>query len=340
MVIPINGSHLSVGNLGLNPKIDNTKVYRLKFDGNKILFCSDGDANSEYSEATPDARGLMSASDKSKLDKIQNFYKLTIDTSEWDGVGSMPSVTARVDDMNKFAGINYGDRIRICSSEDFERYGYAFNPNKIAHTIVVNIGETPYTLRCVNPSDFNNNSLIGAGFSDFQLGDDDYSIYNVLYKFGGYIDAIIVDWDINVSNGYLYVPIYNSHRGYVSRASKKADTADTANYANYSNVVFAICNDAVGSSTKAASVIGNTNFQLVTGAVAYVRFTNSNTSATIILNVGNTGSKYVRYGGSACNNKNTYYPSWSDGDMVPFVYDGSHWNIVAPTITKKTNPNI
>lgn len=176
--------------------------------------------------ATTSADGFMSAEDKTKLDKVQNYYKLTIDTSSWDGVGSLNNVTTLADDVD--IHIKFGDRIRICSSEDFENLGYTSNPYKNLSTITVKIGEISYRLRCVNVNyddfDVQSSPMAGAGFNNFQLGDDDYNTYNVLYKFGGYIDAIIVGFDVNVSNGYLYVPIYNSHMGYISKISQSSKT--------------------------------------------------------------------------------------------------------------------
>lgn len=178
--------------------------------------------------ATASAAGFMSAEDKTKLDRVHDYHKLTIDTSSWDGVGSIPDTTALVDDVDKFANIKFGDRIRICSSEDFENSGYGFNPFKNLSKIIVAAGEFSYKLRCLkSDDDVQTSSMTGAGLDDFQLGSDSYDNYNLLYKYGGYIDAIIIGWDSTDTSGdwaYLYAPIYNSHKGYISKISQSSKT--------------------------------------------------------------------------------------------------------------------
>lgn len=147
-----------------------------------------------------------------------------------------------------------------------------------------------------------------------------------------YLDIIMYTIDDNTKYGYITgysVPYANQ--------ANNATSATSADYASYSNVVYATSATSAGTSSKVATISGNTNFKLVTGAVAYVRFTYANTSPTLSLNVGSTGAKTIRYRSSVYNTQTAQYPSWTAGDTVQFVYTGTYWDIVAPTITMKTS---
>lgn len=75
------------------------------------------------------------------------------------------------------------------------------------------------------------------------------------------------------------------------------------------------------SSTAAATtakVATRSGFILATGVHIAVKFTNANTAANPSLNVNNTGAKPIYQSG-------TVGASWSAGEVVEFVYDGTNW---------------
>lgn len=79
------------------------------------------------------------------------------------------------------------------------------------------------------------------------------------------------------------------------------------------------------SSTGSTLTATCTGFVLSTGAFLALQMTaaNSDTSAAKTLNVNSTGAKTVYADGAATSTSNTL--TWYNGEIVNFVYDGSHW---------------
>ena len=85
-------------------------------------------------------------------------------------------------------------------------------------------------------------------------------------------------------------------------------------------VAIATCSTSAGTQAKTVSV---TNFRLVTGALCYVKFSNTNTASSPTLNVSSTGAKTIRYKNASVA------PNMIKANVVyEFSYDGSYWNIV------------
>ena len=88
---------------------------------------------------------------------------------------------------------------------------------------------------------------------------------------------------------------------------------------------YGTCSTAVGTAAKTVAITG---FSLVTGAVAYVKFTNGNTANDPTLNINSTGAKniYTQHGfrlGTASS-----YPDFLVANKVyQFVYDGTNYII-------------
>lgn len=80
--------------------------------------------------------------------------------------------------------------------------------------------------------------------------------------------------------------------------------------------------NSYGTSSTAASTIAKvatrSGFVLGTGAHVAVKFTNSNTATSPTLNVNSTGAKPIFQNGTAG-------ATWSAGEVVEFVYDGTNW---------------
>ena len=56
----------------------------------------------------------------------------------------------------------------------------------------------------------------------------------------------------------------------------------------------------------------------------------ANTATSPTLNVNSTGAKAIYYQGAAL----TVEQSWEAGEIVPFIYDGTNWNIISAPSTK------
>lgn len=91
-----------------------------------------------------------------------------------------------------------------------------------------------------------------------------------------------------------------------------------------STTSLALCNTAPGTASKSATLL---NFVLSTGAAVKVKFADSNTAANPTLNINSTGAQAImQYGATPAGT--TPNTSWSAGDVVEFVYDGTNWVIV------------
>lgn len=86
-------------------------------------------------------------------------------------------------------------------------------------------------------------------------------------------------------------------------------------------------------STTTTKVVSCSGFQLRTGAVIAVKFSNAqNATGSIYLNVNDTGAKQV-YGIARTTTSTTRLDgAWEAGEVKVFVYDGSHWRIVNQNI--------
>lgn len=85
-------------------------------------------------------------------------------------------------------------------------------------------------------------------------------------------------------------------------------------------VAIATCSTSAGTQAKTVSV---TNFRLVTGALCYVKFSNTNTASSPTLNVSSTGAKTIRY-----KNASVAANMIKANVVYEFSYDGTYWNIV------------
>lgn len=123
----------------------------------------------------------------------------------------------------------------------------------------------------------------------------------------------------------------------ITETSPRADKLTTARYIDgitfngASNIHhYGTCSTAAGTAAKTASVNGGNNFSLVTGAKIYIKFSAANTVDNPTLNINSTGAKNIYYQGAAL----TIAQSWEAGETVPFIYDGTNWNIISAPSTK------
>lgn len=105
-------------------------------------------------------------------------------------------------------------------------------------------------------------------------------------------------------------------------------TVDGMPLESNSVIHYTVCSTAAAAAAKTAALSG---FKLVTGAMAAVRFTVTNTAANPTLNINGTGAKAVRYRNAAVSAgvlaaNRTYF----------MVYDGTYWQIIGDLDTNTT----
>ena len=93
---------------------------------------------------------------------------------------------------------------------------------------------------------------------------------------------------------------------------------------------YGTCATAASTATK---VVDCSDFELKTGAVIAIKFTNAQTStSSVYLNVNNTGAKQV-YGIARSTTSNSRVDgAWEANEVKIFAYDGTYWRIVGQNI--------
>ena len=94
-------------------------------------------------------------------------------------------------------------------------------------------------------------------------------------------------------------------------------------------IAYGICSTAAGTAEKAVT-ISNPNWELKTGCVIGVKFTNTNTfsataSAHVSLNVNNTGAKNIYWNNSASPTGTNTTAFGYANRIIYYMYDGTYW---------------
>lgn len=122
-------------------------------------------------------------------------------------------------------------------------------------------------------------------------------------------------------NSSIYIAIPN--------ADNTGVTSYHAYHTNHLPVNYATCSTAAATKDKVASLTGTRTFELITGTVVGVKFTNTNTySATsdshVTLNVSATGAKNIYYANALPTGTNT--TAFGRANYVNYyMYDGTNW---------------
>lgn len=90
-------------------------------------------------------------------------------------------------------------------------------------------------------------------------------------------------------------------------------------------LLYGVCDTAADTAAKTATI--DSSFELVEGATIAIKFTNTNTIVNPTLNINNTGAKAIKNYGTT-NAGVRPYTSWSEGEVVPLLYDGTYWQIM------------
>lgn len=88
---------------------------------------------------------------------------------------------------------------------------------------------------------------------------------------------------------------------------------------------YATCSTAADTAAKEATIAdGGPSFELITGSVVFVKFTNSNNVANPTLNIGSTGAKSIICYGTTAPTTGVD-TSWYAGAIITCIYDGTNW---------------
>lgn len=126
---------------------------------------------------------------------------------------------------------------------------------------------------------------------------------------------------------FTSTPEYTTIQTAVADAQQSAEEAQQALeqlLGSVTTICYGQCNTAANTAAKVVSCQG---FNLVTGVLIAVRFTNENTANYPTLNVNSTGAKSI-YGHSNYPPVGTGAGVWKSGEVKLFVYDGTNFRIV------------
>ena len=123
--------------------------------------------------------------------------------------------------------------------------------------------------------------------------------------------------------------IYKTKEGKLNYSVSQADR-----FKSTLGIAYCTCDTAAGTAAK---VITPTNgrFNLSTGAIIGVKFTNTNTAQNPTLNVNNTGAKKIWH---ATSEITTEYLTWAGvaNRIMYYMYDGTRWVVFSQCIDKDT----
>ena len=126
-------------------------------------------------------------------------------------------------------------------------------------------------------------------------------------------------------------PLQTTVSGNAGSATKLATkrTIDGVNFDGSANIHhYGTCSTAADTAAKTVALA---NFVLATGAIAFIRFTVTNTASSPTLNINATGAKAIRYRNAGINASHL-----AADRTYCFIYDGSYYQLVGDIDTNTT----
>lgn len=265
--------------------------------------------------ATSDKNGLMSSSDKTKLDGVESGAQVNVQ-ADWN----QSDTTAKDYIKNKicydFSGWKtvYSEVLEVDASDAivstfYPSYTYAYSVTSTSFmagsTIRIAINDT--YIDFVVPESSNNQ------WGEYTIGNYQVAIVGASNASSGpYIVGIGCKTDISGSTFSI--------QKYVNE-TKTIDEKYLPTYLD--KLAYCTCTTAASTQAKvAACSVGQ--FTLTKGQKAVVKFSNANTAASPTLNIGSTGAKSIYWNGKAL--PSTQY--WEAGAVLEFVYNGSQFELI------------
>ena len=265
--------------------------------------------------ATSDKNGLMSSSDKTKLDGVESGAQVNVQ-ADWN----QSDTTAKDYIKNKicydFSGWKtvYSEVLEVDASDAivstfYPSYTYAYSVTSTSFmagsTIRIAINDT--YIDFVVPESSNNQ------WGEYTIGNYQVAIVGASNASSGpYIVGIGCKTDISGSTFSI--------QKYVNE-TKTIDEKYLPTYLD--KLAYCTCTTVASTQAKvAACSVGQ--FTLTKGQKAVVKFSYANTVASPTLNIGSTGAKSIYWHGQVL--PSTQY--WEAGAVLEFVYNGSQFDLI------------
>ena len=93
---------------------------------------------------------------------------------------------------------------------------------------------------------------------------------------------------------------------------------------DYTNITYATCDTAAATAAKVVTVSENSNWNLQTGAIVVINFTNTNSASNPTLNVNSKGAKSIKYNGALITTTNLDIIGTANKPVI-YMYDGTNF---------------
>ena len=344
----INASHLAAD-----------RTYCFIYDGNYYQLVGDIDTNTKYTAASaaPKAPGTAAVGTSTKYAREDHVHPLQTTVSGNAGSATKLAAKRTIDGVSFDGSANihhYGtcstDAGTAAKTVTLANFVLATGAEVTVRFTVTNTASNP-TLNVNGTGDkaiLYRNAAISAG----------YLAANRTYRFvyDGSSYELVGDVDINttytaasatpkapgtaaVGTSTKYAredhvhPLQTTVSGNAGSATKLAAkrTIDGVSFDGSANIHhYGTCSTAADTAAKTVALA---NFVLATGAIAFIRFTVTNTASSPTLNINATGAKAIRYRNAGINASHL-----AADRTYCFIYDGNYYQLVGDidTNTKYT----
>ena len=295
--------------------------------------------------ATTSTDGLMSYSDKDKLDNIESGAEANVqsnwsqsDNSKDDYIKNKPTIPSKTSDLlndsNFLHGNTKGSFYGTCSTaastaaKEVTISGFTSSDRVIGAVVYVMMGHTNT-----------------AAVADLTLNVSSTGAKSIKYINNGSLENLPSAGYLETPNVYpfyfdgdYWICMFNStptihdvpSGGTSGQVLAKASGTDyDVEWANQSggakNVWYGTCSTAYGTAQK--DVTTDADFALASGVVLFVKFDNYNIQPSPSLSVNGGTAKDIKEHGSS----GPMTQDWQSGETVGFVYDGTYWQLLAKT---------
>ena len=150
----------------------------------------------------------------------------------------------------------------------------------------------------------------------------------------GTIDSSDTDWVLTNNNGsigWYKLPANAFNNTTYNAATTSANglmTSTDKTKLNATNIAYGTCTTAAATAAKVVTISGNTNWTLTTGSLVTVFFSYTNSASNPTLNVNGTGAKSIKIGSTTIETTHLSYAAFSNR-AITFMYDGSSYQFVS-----------